>query len=58
MPLRGSDRLGDIIREVDAGRDPVREHTMTNGEGRQSTSTLVVCPKKNPPKNAKTTTGT
>ena len=54
MPLRGSDRLGDIIREVDAGGDPVREHTMTNGEGRQSTSTLVICPKKNPPRNAKT----
>ena len=54
MPLRGSDRLGDIIREVDAGGDPVREYTMTNGEGRQSVSTLVVCPKKNPPKNAKT----
>ena len=54
MPLRGSDKLGRIIEEVDAGGEPVREYTMSNREGRQSTSTLVVCPKKNPPKNAKT----
>ena len=55
MPLRGSDRLNEIIMEVDAGGDPVREYTMTNGDGRQSVSTLVVCSKKNPPKKAKTT---
>ena len=54
MPLRGSDKLSRIIEEVDAGGEPVREYTMSNREGRQSTSTLVVCPKKNPPKNAKT----
>ncbi len=52
MPLRGSDRLGDIMRDVDAGGCPVREYTMTNKGGRRSTSTLVICPKKNPPKNA------
>ena len=54
MPLRGSDKLHDIIERVDAGGDPIREYTMTNKDGRQSTSTLVVCPKKNPPKNART----
>ena len=54
MPLRGSDRLNDIIGEVDAGGDPVREYTITNKDGRQSTSTLVICPKKKPPKNART----
>ena len=54
MPLRGSDKLSRIIEEVDAGGEPVREYTMSNREGRQSTSTLVICPKKNPPKNAKT----
>ena len=53
MPLRGSDRLSDIIKAVDAGGDPVREYTMVNRAGRRSTSTLVVCPKKNPAKNAK-----
>ena len=31
MPLRGSDRLNEIIMEVDAGGDPVREYTMTDG---------------------------
>ena len=55
MPLRGSDRLSEIIREVDAGGGPVREYTMANREGRRSTSTLVVCRKKNPGKNAKAT---
>ena len=30
---------------------------MCNREGRQSTSTLVVCPKRNPPKNARITDG-
>ena len=52
MPLRGSDRLDDIIKDVDAGGEPIREYTMANKDGRQSTSTLVVCLKKNPPKNA------
>ena len=53
MPLRKSSRLSEIIREVDAGESsPVREYTMTNDAGRQSTSTLVVCPKKDPRKNA------
>ena len=32
----------------------MREYTTANGEGRQSVSTLVVCPKKNPSKKAKT----
>ena len=54
MPLRGSDRLNDIIREVDAGGDPVRQYTMTNGDGRQSVSTLVACPKRSPRKIART----
>ena len=31
----------------------MREYAMGNRAGRRSTSTLVVCPKKNPPKNAK-----
>ena len=56
MPLRGSDRLSDIIREVDAGKEIPYANTpgMTNREGMQSTSTLVICPKRNPPRNAKT----
>ena len=28
IPLRGSDRLSDIIKEVDAGGGPVREYTV------------------------------
>ncbi|MBI1658870.1 MAG: transposase [Thaumarchaeota archaeon] len=53
MPLRGSGRLSDIIEDVDAGGDPIRAYTMVNKDGRQSTSTLVVCPKRNPPKSAR-----
>ena len=47
MPLKGSDRLREILEEVDAGGDPVREYAMANKAGRRSTSTLVVCRKKN-----------
>ena len=54
MPLKGSDKLREILEEVDAGGDPVRKYTMTNKAGRRSTSTLVVCRKKNARKNAKT----
>lgn len=52
MPLRKSNRLSGIIKEADAGGSPVREYTMVNEAGMQSTSRLVVCPKKNPRKGA------
>lgn len=51
MPLRGSKKLYNMMKEVDAGTgEPIREYTMTNKAGESSTSTLVICLKKNPRK--------
>ena len=47
MPMRGNEKIYQIMREVDKGTgEAVREYTMTGKDGRTATFTLVVCRKK------------